>query len=56
MPKNNTNLVFTRVFNFLGLKLALTHALFHSCQPLLDFLKKLMHLCRFTCARFTKNI
>jgi hypothetical protein len=43
MTKNITNLVFARVFSFLGLKLASMQVLFHSWQPLPNFFCQVMH-------------
>ncbi len=40
-------LVFIGIFNFLGGKLKLTHALFHSCLPFLDFLGQIVHLYKY---------
>jgi len=47
MSKNQTNYVFTKVFSFLGLKLASMQALFHFLCPLLNFFGQVMHFCKF---------
>jgi len=48
MFKNKINLVFNRMFNFLGLKPTSMQALFHSYQFSPNFFGQLNHFYKFT--------
>jgi hypothetical protein len=50
-----TNLVFTRVFNFLGGKFASQQATSHSCLPLLSFFVQVMVFCKVDWAYFKET-
>jgi hypothetical protein len=47
MFKNQTNFVFTKVFNFLGFKLGSMQILFHFLQPLPNFFGQVIRFCKY---------
>jgi hypothetical protein len=48
MFKNQTNFVFIKMFNFLGLKPGSMQIMFHFLQPLPNFFGQVMHFYKYT--------